>query len=125
MARVRLARNQSISADNVVLLGTRDFDVELDLDTVDVTQWNSAARGELTLTEMRTITLQIYHREDVSRFMAKWNKFPPEPVSITVDGSTANFLIHKVKLSGQFGGVVAYEVVLKFWPYSAVAGSSR
>ena len=118
MAKVRLARKQSISADGVVLLGTRDFDVELELDTVDVTPWNSAARGELTLTEMNTVTLQIYHAEDVRRFMRKWNRFPPQPVTISVDGATANFLVHKVKLSGQFSGVLAYEVVLKLWPFN-------
>jgi len=118
VAKVRLARKQSISADGVVLLGTRDFDVDLELDTVDVTPWNSVARGELTLTEMNTITLQIYHAEDVRRFMAKWNKFPPQPVTISVDGATAKFLVHKVKLFGQFSGVLAYEVVLKLWPYN-------
>jgi hypothetical protein len=118
VAKVRLARKQSISADGVVLLGTRDFDVELELDTVDVTPWNSAARGELTLTEMNTVTLQIYHAEDVRRFMRKWNRFPPQPVTISVDGATANFLVHKVKLSGQFSGVLAYEVVLKLWPFN-------
>ena len=118
MAKVRLARKQSITADGIVLLGTRDFDVELELDSVDVTRWDSAARGELTLTEMNTITLQIYHAEDVRRFMAKWNKFPPQPVTIAVDGATAKFLVHKVKLSGQFGGVLAYEVVLKLWPFN-------
>lgn len=118
MAKVRLARSQSISADGIVLLGTRDFDVELELDTVDVTPWDSSARGELTLTEMNTITLQIYHAEDVRRFMAKWNKFPPQPVTISVDGATAKFLVHKVKLSGQFSGVLAYEVVLKLWPFN-------
>lgn len=118
MAKVRLARKQSISADGVVLLGTRDFDVDLELDTVDVTRWDSSARGELTLTEMNTVTLQIYHAEDVRRFMAKWNKFPPQPMLISVDGASANFLVHKVKLSGQFSGVLAYEVVLKLWPFN-------
>jgi hypothetical protein len=118
VAKVRLARSQSIKADGIVLLGTRDFDVDLELDTVDVTPWDSAARGELTLTEMNTITLQIYHVEDVRRFMAKWNKFPPEPVQIAVDGASANFLVHKVKVSGQFSGVLSYEVVLKLWPYN-------
>jgi len=117
VAKVRLARNQSISADNIVLLGTRDFDVELELDTVDVTPWNSAARGEITLTEMNTVTLQIYDAEDAGRFMAKWNQFPPKPVAIKVGGAQANFLVHKVKVSGQFSGVMAYEVVLKLWPY--------
>jgi hypothetical protein len=118
VAKVRLARKQSIAADGVVLLGTRDFDVDLELDTVDVTPWNSAARGELTLTEMNTVTLQIYHAEDVRRFMRKWNRFPPQPVTISVDGATANFLVHKLKISGQFSGVLAYEVVLKLWPYN-------
>jgi hypothetical protein len=118
VAKVRLARSQSIKADNVVLLGIRDFDVDLELDTVDVTRWDSAARGELTLTEMNTVTLQVYHAEDVRRFMAKWNKFPPQPITIAVDGATAKFLVHKVKLSGQFSGVLSYEVVLKLWPYN-------
>lgn len=118
MARVRLARKSPIIADGVVLLGTRDFDVELDLDTVDVTPWDSSARGELTLTESNTITLQIYHAEDVRRFMAKWNRFPPDPVTISVDGASARFLVHKVKLSGQFSGALAYDVVLKLWPYN-------
>jgi hypothetical protein len=118
VAKVRLARSQSIRADGIVLLGTRDFDVDLELDTVDVTRWDSAARGELTLTEMNTVTLQIFHAEDVRRFMAKWNKFPPQPVQISVDGASAKFLVHKVKLSGQFSGVLSYEVVLKLWPFN-------
>lgn len=118
MAKVRLARSQSIKADGIVLLGTRDFDVDLELDTVDVTRWDSAVSGELTLTEMNTVTLQIYHAEDVRRFMRKWNKFPPQPVTIAVDGAEAKFLVHKVKLSGQFSGVLAYEVVLKLWPFN-------
>ena len=118
MAKVRLARQQSITADGVVLLGTRDFDVDLELDTVDVTRWDSAVRGELTLTETNTVTLQIYHAEDVQRFMRKWNYFPPRPVQIAIDGASAKFLVHKVKVSGQFSGVLAYEVVLKLWPYN-------
>ena len=118
MAKVRLARKQSITADGVVLLGTRDFDVDLELDTVDVTRWDSAVRGELTLTEMNTVTLQIYDVEDVQRFMRKWNHFPPRPVQIAIDGASAKFLVHKVKVSGQFSGVLAYEVVLKLWPYN-------
>ena len=125
MAKVRLARSQSVKVDSVVVLGIRDFDVDLELDAVDVTPWDSAARGELTLTEMNTITLQIYHVEDVRRFMKKWNKFPPEPVTIEIDGASASFLVHKVKVSGQFSGVLAYEVVLKLWPFAATqqAGS--
>lgn len=118
MATVRLARSQSISADGIVLLGTRDFDVDLDLDAVDVTPWDSSSRAELTLTQTASVTLQIYHAEDVRRFIAKWNKFPPEPVTIAVDGAEALFLVHKVKVSGQFSGTLAYEVVLKLWPYT-------
>lgn len=118
MAKVRLARKTPIYADGVVLNGVRDFDVDLDLDTVDVTPWNGSARGELTLTEDNTVTLQVWHVEDVRRFMAKWNQFPPKPVTISVDGATARFLVHKVKLAGQFSGVMAYEIVLKLWPFN-------
>lgn len=118
MAKVRLARSQAITADGIVLLGTRDFDVELELDTVDVTPWDSSCRGELTLTEMNTVTLQVYHADNVGLFMRKWNQFPPQPVTISVDGATAKFLVHKVKLSGQFNGLMAYEIVLKLWPFN-------
>ncbi len=118
MAKVRLARKQPVYADGVVLNGVRDFDVDLDLDSVDVTRWDSGYRGEITLTEMNTVTLQVWHAEDVRLFMRKWNRFPPRPVRISVDGAAANFLVHKVKLAGQFGGVMAYEIVLKLWPYN-------
>lgn len=118
MAKVRLARKQPVYADGVVLNGVRDFDVDLDLDSVDVTRWDAGHRGELTLTEMNTVTFQVWHAEDVRRFMAKWNKFPPQPVTIAVDGASAKFLVHKVKLAGQFSGVMAYEIVLKLWPYN-------
>jgi len=116
--KVRLARKTPVYADGVVLNGVRDFDIDLELDTVDVTPWDSSLRGELTLTEMNTVTLQVYYAEDVRRFMAKWNQFPPKPVTISVDGATAKFLVHKVKLAGQFNGVMAYEIVLKLWPFN-------
>lgn len=117
MAKVILARQQEIRADGVVLLGVRDFDVDIELDTVDVTPWYSDARGEITLTEMNTVTLQVYHAEDVQRFMSKWNKFPPQPVTIAIGNSSAKFLVHKLKVAGQFSGVLSYEVILKLWPF--------
>lgn len=118
MPRVRLARQTPVYADGVVLNGVRDFDVDLDLDSVDVTPWDSASRGELTLTEGNTVTILVYYAEDVRRFLTKWNQFPPQPITISVDGATAKFLVHKVKLVGQFNGVKSYEIVLKLWPFN-------
>jgi hypothetical protein len=117
VAKVRLSRKTPIYADGVVLNGVRDFDVDLDLDSVDVTPWYGDARGELTLTEGNTITLLVWYPEDVTRFIQKWNKFPPQPISISVDGASANFLVHKIKLAGQFTGLQSYEITLKLWPY--------
>ena len=117
MPKVRLARKQPITVDGVVLNGTRDFDLDLDLDAVDVTPWDSAFRGELPLTEAIGITLQILHDEDVQVFYAKWNKFPPQPLVVSVDGLTANFLVHKIKAGYPFSGAIGYEVTLKRWPY--------
>jgi len=117
VAKVLLARNQSISVNGRVLLGTRDFDIDVDSDAVDVTPWDSGFRGEMPLTEMTTITLQVYHLDEVALFMAAWNQFPPQPLTVSVIGATANFVIQKLKISGQFSGLIAYEVVLKLWPY--------
>lgn len=118
MAKVRLARTQQISADGVVLMGTRDFDVDIELDNVDVTAWDSGVRAELPLVEGNTVTLEVYHLNEVQAFMRKWNKFPPEPVAVSIDGvGSANFLVHSMKAKGQFSGVLAYQVVLKLWPY--------
>ena len=118
MAKVRLARTQQISADGVVLMGTRDFDVDIELDGVDVTTWESGVRAELPLVEGNTVTLEVYHLNEVQAFMRKWNKFPPEPVTLSIGGvGVANFLVHSVKAKGQFSGVLAYQVVLELWPY--------
>jgi len=117
VAKVRLARSQSITVNGRVLLGTRDFDIDVDSDSVDVTPWDSDYRGEMPLTEMTTITLQVYHQEEVGLFMAAWNQFPPLPLTVSVVGASANFVIQKLKISGQFNGLVVYEVVLKLWPF--------
>lgn len=118
MPTVKLARQSSITIDGVTILGTRDFDVDIDLDTVDVTPWNGVCRGELPLMEANTVTLQIYDSSDLARLASAWNQFPPQPVALGIDGRSAKFLVHKIKIGGQFSGVQAYDVVLKLWPYS-------
>jgi hypothetical protein len=118
VAKVRLAKNQAISADGVVLLGTRDFDIDQDTDGVDVTPWTSSGTAELPLCESATLTLQVYHLEDAQRLAGKWNTFPPEPVTITIDNAgTGQFVVRSVKTNGPFGGVLSYTIVMKSWPY--------
>jgi len=120
--RVRLARTQSISVNGVALLGTRDFDINVDLDTADVTPWDSSVRGELTLTEMTVLTLEVYHSEDLAVFLNHWNAFPPNPISITIGDSSsstsASFCVYGIKWNFPLTGVLSYEVVLKLWPYA-------
>lgn len=115
MTKVRLGRSQSITVNGRVLLGTRDFDLDVDSDSFDVTPWDSDYRGEMPLTESTTITLQVYHLDEVALFMAAWNRFPPRPLRVAVLGVRANFVVHKLKVSGQFNGLIVYEVVLKLW----------
>lgn len=119
MPKVRLARKQQITLDGVVLLGTRDFDVDQELDGVDVTPWQSSGTAELTLCESATLTLQVYHLEDAQRIAQKWNKFPPEPVEISIDGvGTGKFIVKTIKHNGGFDGVLAYTFSFKSWPYA-------
>lgn len=118
MAKVRLARNQAIYADGVVLLGTRDFDIDQETDGVDVTPWTASGTAELPLCESATLTLQVYHLEDAQRLAAKWNVFPPVPVVIDIDGAgSGQFVVRNVKTNGPFGGVLSYTITLKSWPY--------
>lgn len=118
MAKVKLARDQSISADGVVLLGTRDFDIEQEVDGVDVTPWTASGTAELPLCESATLTLQVYHLEDVQRLMAKWNTFPPQPIAVAISNAGyGQFVIKSIKTNGGFGGVLAWTLVLKSWPY--------
>ena len=118
MAKVRLAKNQAIYADGVLLLGTRDFDIDQDTDGVDVTPWTSSGTAELPLCESATLTLQLYHLEDAQRLAEKWNAFPPQPVAITIDNAgTGQFVVRSVKTNGPFNGVLSYQIVMKSWPY--------
>ena len=118
MAKVRLARKQQISADGVVLQGTRDFDVDRELDGVDVTPWQASGTAELTLCESATITLQVYHLEDAQRLAAKWNTFPPQPIQLAIDGVGAGqFIVKSMKFDGGFGGILSYTFTFKSWPY--------
>lgn len=124
MAKVKLAKDQAIYADGVALLGTRDFEIERDLDGVDVTPRNASGTAELTLCETASMKLQIYHVEDVVRLNAKWNKFPPEPVEIAVANSSGEqiasgrFVIKSMTIAGPFGNLVSYTVNLTSWPYA-------
>lgn len=124
MARVKLAKDQAIFADGVALLGTRDFEVERELDGVDVTPRNASGTAELTLCESATLKVQIYHETDVVRFNEKWNLFPPEPLDIVIANTageqiaSGRFVIKGMSISGQFAGLVTYSVTLHSWPYA-------
>lgn len=118
MAKVRLARNQAIYADGVALLGTRDFELDREIDGVDVTPWTASGTAELPLCEAATLRLQVYHVEDAIRLAAKWNAWPPEPVEIAIDYvGRARFQIKSMTIAGPFSGVLSYNVTFKSWPY--------
>lgn len=124
MAKVKLAKNQAIYADGVALLGTRDFEIERELDSVDVTPRNASGTAKLTLCETASMKLQVYHIDDVVRLNRKWNKFPPQPVEITIADTAGpqiafgTFVIESMTIAGPFGGVVSYTVSLSSWPYA-------
>jgi len=118
VAKVRLGRNQSISVDGITLLGTRDFDLNQELDGVDVTPWTASGTAELPLCESATLTVQVFHLEAVQALAAKWNTFPPQPVTVAIDSvGTGKFLVKSVKSAVPFSRLVEYTAVLRSWPY--------
>lgn len=119
MATVRLGRDQTISLDGVVLEGTREFDIDIDMATHDVTSWWHGWKSTLPIAGDVTIRLLIYWGDTYGNNIAdKLNQHPPERMDMSITNvGVAPCVPTKVTVKTPIDGVMAWDVTLKLWTY--------
>lgn len=116
MPTVKLGRDQTISLDGNVLEGTREFDIDIDMKSMEVTSWDHDAASTLPLSLDATVKLLIYWGEDYADISGKLNKHPPEPMTLAISNvGTVRCVPTKVAIKGPISGVLAWEVTLRLF----------
>lgn len=116
--RILLARDQTISLNGSALQGTREFDVDLETQEMDVTAWWHSWRSTLTLTTDVSIKLLIYWHENFASLAATFNRHPPQPVTLAISNlGTFRCLPTKIGVVHPLPGIVAWEVTLKGYTF--------
>lgn len=118
MSNVKLGKDQSISLDGVVLEGVREFDLDIDMQTHDVTAWWHNWRSTLPVLGDVTVRVLIYWGETYEFFAEKLNKVPPEPMRFFITNvGSCECVPTKVSIKQPIDGVLAWDVTLKLWTY--------
>lgn len=116
---ILLGKNQKVSLDGQALDGVREIDIEVETRTVDVTPWNSPNASTLPLLADATVRMLIYTVEDWGKVKAKFLKWPPQRIQMSVTNAyDVPCLPVGVKVVGPINGVVAYEVVLRLYVFN-------
>lgn len=115
---VVLGRDQSLTLDGVVLEGTREFEIDIDMKTADVTAWHHKWTETLPLVGDVTIKLLIYWKDNYSNFDDKLNKHPAERMKLEVSNAGTFYCVPtQVGIKGPINGVMAWDVTLKLYSY--------
>jgi hypothetical protein len=118
MARVLLSRDQVVRIDGVIAAGTRDLDVDIAGQEVDVTSWEHAIGSTLVLSSKITIRLLILWAENYVRFAQYFNIHPPRGFVLSIDGYVpVRMVTTNVAIRQPITGVVAWEVTCKPYLY--------
>jgi hypothetical protein len=115
---IRLGRDQVISVGGTALPGTREFDVQVEMQQSDITSWEHATTSTLPIRQDISLHMLIYGAEVWGVVKAKFNQHPPQPldVSLTNVGS-AKFVPVSAKIAAPINGVMSWDVTLKSWNY--------
>lgn len=116
---ILLGKDQQVSLDSNALEGVREIDVDVESRTIDVTPWNSPNASTLPLFADATVRMLIYTVEDWNKVKAKFLKWPPQRIILSVTNAfDVPCLPVSVKVVGPINGVVAYEVVLRLYVFT-------
>jgi hypothetical protein len=85
MLKFLFGYEQQAYLDGVALEGTRDFDIDLDGKTFDVTHPDHNQLSTLLVRADVTITILVLWKYVYDKFAAKFNKHPPEPMTLSMD----------------------------------------
>lgn len=116
---IKLGHNCKLRIDGFVMEGARDVEIEIDTRKVDVTAWNHLWTSTLPVGMDVTLRALIYWHTDFGSIWQKFNRYPPQPVRIVVDGViTGNFLPVECRIANPLAAVVSYDVTFKAWNYA-------
>ena len=119
MAKVKLGKDQTISIDGVVLEGTRDVEIDLDVKTTEVTSWDHQYASTLGTGFDATLKLVIYWKEDYDLLRPKMTEHPPAPLEVAISNvGTIYCLPVSARITQPIAGVLGWEVTLRMHSYN-------
>jgi hypothetical protein len=115
--QVILGRDQTASIDGVELVGTKDFQVDIEGITTDVTPPGHAWTSTLVVGADVTITINILWADNYEKFRAKFNQHPPQPMLLTISNVCAELpvIMTGVPIAIPIAGLMSWQVKLKPW----------
>lgn len=118
MPTIALGRDQYIEVDDQRLNGTRQFDVDVQMQEVDVTSWQHAWKTSLPVCAEVTVSMTVYGQEDAGVVIGKFNQHPPAKVKIALSSiGTGYFVPTQLRAAVPVDGIVAYDVTFKGFQY--------
>jgi hypothetical protein len=116
---IKLGHEQKFRVDGVVMDGTRDVEVSIDTKQFDVTAWDHLWTSTLPVGVDVTVRALIYWPVNFGTIWSKFNRYPPIPVRVVVDGVIdGKFLPVEARIDNPLGQVLAYDVTFKLWDYA-------
>lgn len=108
-----------LTLEGEVLEGTRDFEVDIDLQTTDITAYWHGWKSTLPVAADVTVKLLVYWKDNYTAFRDKLNKHPAEPMKLAITNvGTVTCVPTKVGIKGPINGVMAWDVTLKLYTYT-------
>jgi hypothetical protein len=118
VAKVKLGRDQVLTLDGTVLEGVRELDIDMAMSTHDVTSWWHGWKSTLPLAADASVKVLIYWQENYADFAEKFNKHPPDPLTLGISNvGEADYVPVNIAVKQPIAGVLAWEVTLKLWTY--------
>lgn len=119
MPTIVLGRDQTLSIDGTIAEGTRELEATISTKTHDASgPWNEWS-STLVVSADASIRITIYGYEVYETVMAKFNKHPPQSLSLSVSGfGNGPFVVTDVQARQPINGVCSWDVTLKLWTYA-------
>jgi hypothetical protein len=119
MAKVKLGRDQTLTLDGVPLAGVREVDIQVDMQSQDVTAFDHSTTSTLPVRQDVTVRTLIYHKQDYDVIRGKFSLTTPTPALLGISNvASAKFVPVSVKIVQPVDGVMAWDVTWKIWNYA-------
>jgi hypothetical protein len=100
-------------------VGTREFDVQLEMQEADATGWTHEQRSTLPVANSKTVRVLIYWQDAYAKVAAKYNQHPPRKMSLTISGcGSIDVVPTSIKIGHPVDGIVTWDCTFKSWNYN-------